>query len=278
MASRKYNKTNEAAQAASVSAGSVVIAQPNVFSVALEVEGTSPLIQNNFSQKAMEQMLRKHMGITVQREPKVPSKCIEAATTYNVDHKICIPPTAFKKGMLSASTLIKGFKKTQLRIQLYVEGNSIPITYSRMEPRIDIVKTSGMNRTPDIRFRPSFHDWKARLVLQFSEMLRVQSVVDLLNRAGNSGVGEWRPEKDGTFGTYRVVRHISDPKEVAEVRDICRPTLVPLVIPPWAMDVEMSPEILSRIAAGNDAPPDDEEGAEDAGGEDQEEAATDAAE
>ena len=54
----------------------------------------------------------------------------------------------------------------------------------------------------------------------------MQTVVDLLGRAGRVGVGEWRPEKDGTFGTYNVVRHITDPKEIAEVRKQCAPALV----------------------------------------------------
>jgi hypothetical protein len=45
----------------------VVIEQPTVHLGPLEVEGTSNLIQNCFSQKAVEQMLKKHMGITVQK-------------------------------------------------------------------------------------------------------------------------------------------------------------------------------------------------------------------
>jgi hypothetical protein len=231
---------------------SVVIEQPKHFSVSLELTGTSSLIQNNFSQKAVEEMLRKHMGLNVQREKKKPSDCLERATIRNVDNRVCIPPAAIKKAMLTAAMQVKGLKKTQLRTAIFVEGQSIPITFERMIPRMDMVRTSGMNRQPDVRFRPEFQGWKTRLTVVFSDFIGAQSVVDLLNRAGTVGVGEWRPEKDGTFGTFVVSRNIVSTKEIQEVRDGCACPLVPLRIPEWAMDVEIDPDLLQRIASSQD--------------------------
>jgi len=261
---RKYESMDKKAKSAAESAGSVVIEQPKSFMVALEVVGLAALIQNNFSQKAMEQMLRKHMGLSVQREAKVPAKCIEDATIRNVAEQVCIPPTAFKKAILTASTQTKGLRKTQLRTQLYIDGQSIPIKYKEMIPRLDMVRTSGMTRTPDVRFRPMFTDWSARIVITFADTIAVQTVVDLLNRAGKVGVGEWRPEKDGVFGTFVVARHIDDPQELAEVREACSAALRPLVIPEWAMNAEISPQLLARIAGGKDDESEDAEQPEDA--------------
>lgn len=252
----------DTAPAISASAKSIIIQQPKIQSVALEVHGTAALIQNNFSQKAMEQMLKKHMGLSVQRETKKPREVLEAATIRNTSGAVCLPPTAFKKGMLTASTSIKTLKKTQLRTALFVEGSSIPIKYKEMIPRMDMVRTSGMSRTPDVRFRPEFRDWSARLVIQFSDALSIASVVDLLNRAGSVGVGEWRPEKDGTFGTYKVVRNIEDLEEVTEVREACAVPLVGLTIPEWALDSEIDPKLMSKIANGKSSSSDDEEGEE----------------
>jgi hypothetical protein len=235
-------------------ASSAAIKQPETRSVGIEIEGTAPLIQNCFSQKSIEQMLRKHMGMTVEREVKKPREVIEAATIRNVKGVVCMPPTAFKKAMLTAAGSIKTLKKTQLRTQLFVEGNAIPITFEgAMVPRMDMVRTSGMARTPDVRFRPSFEGWKARLLIEFGDMLSVQTVVDLLNRAGSVGVGEWRPEKDGTNGTFRTIRILNDAKEVAEVRDICTPQLVRPTIPEWALDMDIDPEILKRVFDGERA-------------------------
>jgi len=228
---------------------SISIEQPRTDWIGLEVTGDvgSGLIQNAFCQKTIEQILRKHMGLTVQKEKKVPRQCIEDATIRNMKGEVCIPVAAFKKGMLTASTLIKGLKKTQLRIQLFIEGKSIPISYETMTPRMDMVRV-GPAKTPDVRFRPMFDGWKARLIINYSDVLPVQTVVDLLNRAGRVGVCEWRPEKDGTFGTYKVTRNITSAKEIAEVKDLCATPLTPLVIPPWAMDAELDAKILAKIA------------------------------
>lgn len=233
----------------------VIIQQPHPCSVFVEIVGTAHLIQHNFSQKTIEQMLRKHMGITVQREKKKPRECIEDATIYNTadPKRVCLSPTAIKKAILTAASQIEKITKGSLKTRLFMPGKSIPITYSAMIPRMDMVRTSGINRQPDVRFRPSFSNWKARFELEFSHELRVQSVIDLIYRAGSIGVGEWRPEKDGTFGTFKVSRAISDPKEVAEVRDICTYPLVPLVIPEWAMDTAIDPQILQQIADSNSA-------------------------
>lgn len=234
------------------SAQTLVIEQPNILSVGVEVSGTADLIQNKFSQKSVEQMLKSHMGISVQRERKKPREVLEEATVRNMDGVVALPPTAFKLAMISAATQIKGLKKTQLRIALFVQGNSVPVQYRETLPRMDITRTSGVGRTPDVRFRPSFQDWKARMIITFSDMLTVQTVVDLLNRAGQVGVGEWRPEKNGVYGTFRVTRHIDDAKELGEVAAQCAVPLIPLRIPDWALDMSISPEILQKIFAEQD--------------------------
>lgn len=228
---------------------SIVIAQPTILGVTLEVEGTADLIQNRFSQKAVEQMLRKHMGISVQRESKKPREVLEDATIYNTDRKVCVPPTAFKQAMINAASQLKGLKKTELKTALFVQGSSIPITYSDMIPRMDMCRLSGIGRTPDVRFRPSFRNWKARMTILFADTLTVQTVVDLLHRAGKVGVGEWRPQKNGDFGTFKVSRHIDSPAEIGEIEAECSVPLVSLHIPEWALDMEIDPAVLQKIFA-----------------------------
>lgn len=258
MVKKKVQSIANDANEMMASAKSLIIQQPTIFSVSLEVAGTADLIQNRFSQKSVEQMLRKHMGISVQRESKKPREVLEDATVYNTDGKVCVPPTSFKLAMIAAASQVKNLKKTQLRTALFVQGNSIPIQYGEMVPRMDITRTSGIGRTPDVRFRPSFQDWKARMTIQFADTLSVQSVVDLLNRAGQVGVGEWRPEKNGTFGTFRVVRHIDKPEEIGEIEAQCAVPLVPLRIPSWALDMEIDPTVLQKIFASQGEPEDAE--------------------
>jgi len=222
--------------------------------VGFEITGTAPLLQNKFAQKSIDAMLRKQMGISALRVPKVPEKCVEDATVRNESGRVCIPPAAIKMAMLSASTQVKGLKKTQLRIQIFVIGNSVPITYERTDISMVPVPVGGMNRTMDIRFRPEFFGWKARLLIAMGDQIAVETVTDLLSRAGMVGVGEWRPERNGTHGTFRVSRTL-DVKEMAEVRAECSVPLVQLKIPDWARGIEFTAEVLARlgdVAAGKE--------------------------
>lgn len=232
------------------SKGSPAISARQKLFIGLELTGTATLVQNCFNQKAIEQMLRKHMGLPVEQEKKIPAECIERAVIRNTEEVICIPPTALKKAILSASGPIKGLTKTVLRGQVFVQGGSIPIKYSRMVPRMDMVKLSGQSKVPDVRFRPEFEDWSARVIILFSEQLPVQTVIDLVDRAGDIGIGEWRPEKDGSHGTFEISRLIEDKKELAEIPRICRPPIKSLIIPEWAMNVELSADILSKLKNG----------------------------
>lgn len=235
-----------------VAGPSAAVGGPRELFVAVEIEAISPIIQNCFNQKAVEEMLRKHMGLPVERQKKVPADCVERAIVRNVAGAVCIPSVAIKQAMITAAGQVKGLKKTVLNVAVFVYGGSVPITYSRMVPRMDMVRTSGQGRVPDVRFRPQFEDWKARLIIEFSDLLPVLTVIELLNRAGKVGVQEWRPEKKGTFGQFQVARNITDPKEVAEVRRICTPQVQPLVIPEWAMHVELPAELIEKIAHGQD--------------------------
>ena len=227
--------------------GAIVVEQPSELFVAVEVTGSTSYIQNNFSQKAVEEMLRKHMGHSVQKTPKKPSEVLERATIRNVDGHVSIPPVAFKSAMVSAASNMKALKKTALRTGLFVEGASLPIRFAEMVPRMDMVRTSGMARTPDVRFRPSFVGWTARMVIRFADTFSHQSVIDLLNRAGRVGVGEWRPEKNGTHGQFSVTRAIEKRAELEEIRAACAVALVPLVIPEWALNLEIDPETLAAM-------------------------------
>jgi hypothetical protein len=242
-----------------------VIKPKTTASIAVEIGGRS-LIQNAFSQKAIEEMLRKHMGLSVQREKKNPRKVIEAAIIRNVEGTVCMPVVALKCAMLTASGTVKTFerKKTLLKTSLYIEGDSIPVEFDKMVPRMDMVRCSDMNRTPDIRFRPNFIDWKMRLVLVYAnDLFQVQTMLDLLQRAGDVGIGEWRPEKNGVHGRFNILRAIDSSKEIAEVRAACAVPLKTPEIPEWALDANIDMTLLAKLfSPGADGGEASEEGKE----------------
>lgn len=74
------------------------------------------------------------------------------------------------------------------------------------EMREDMVKIGGMNSTADIRYRPEFKHWKTTLTIRYNKQaISAEQIINLFNYGGfANGVGEWRPAKDGAFGTFHV--------------------------------------------------------------------------
>ena len=58
-----------------------------------------------------------------------------------------------------------------------------------------------------MRYRPRFDCWSAKFDLMVNEnLLSTEDAHKLLNEAGEQiGIGDFRPEKRGPFGTFRVV-------------------------------------------------------------------------
>ena len=58
-----------------------------------------------------------------------------------------------------------------------------------------------------MRHRPRFDEWSAAFSLIVNEnLLPVDFVLQLLTEAGlQVGIGDFRPEKKGPFGTFQVV-------------------------------------------------------------------------
>lgn len=59
-----------------------------------------------------------------------------------------------------------------------------------------------------MRHRPRFDEWGARFEMMVNDdLLAIETAHQLLTEAGQSiGIGDFRPEKRGPFGTFRVTR------------------------------------------------------------------------
>lgn len=60
--------------------------------------------------------------------------------------------------------------------------------------------------TADLRYRGQFDPWGVRISVQLNTaVISAEQVVNLFNLAGFAvGVAEWRPERDGPYGRFRV--------------------------------------------------------------------------
>ena len=175
------------------------------------VEGTSPLIMHKWSEKALRQIREKKGGRkTKDRDICVPEQECMDATYVTVDGRVGIPAMALKSAILSAAHKDLGIEKTLVRKSLFIVCNDangvLPITGSDPKMREDYVRV-GMGGT-DLRYRPQIDEWQVVFDIQFdTDMLSMQDIVNLIDRAGfGVGICEWRPEKGGEYGRFKVKR------------------------------------------------------------------------
>lgn len=168
--------------------------------------GDSPLICHAWSAKAKREMLDKHMK---------KAKAAKAAKDPHADFQSSLYPypgggygfpcVAFKSAAVGACRFSDGIKMTEARGAFHVVGELAQID-GVPSIREDMVRV-GMGKA-DIRHRGEFKAWRVALLVYFNHAaLSAEQIVNLFNIAGfGVGVGEWRPEKDGSYGRFHVAR------------------------------------------------------------------------
>jgi hypothetical protein len=166
--------------------------------------GDSSLITHRWSEKAKKQMLDKQMKTaTTAKEAKDPERDYQESIYHHPDGGYGFPSVAFKNAAVSACRFADGTKMTVARGAFHVEGEFVQIVGEPI-PREDMVRV-GMG-TADIRYRAEFPNWKAVVPLSYNRhALSKEQIINLFNLAGfGVGVGEWRPERNGSFGRFHV--------------------------------------------------------------------------
>lgn len=179
----------------------------NLQALDLNIVGDSPYISHKWSDRLKRKMLAKMLGqADVGRELKDPQREFEESIYRMPTGTPGIPVMAFKRAVTSAGRFVENLKMTEIRgaVHLVSCGELVPIEGSAPEMREDIVRVS--NSAPDIRYRAQFKDWKVKLTVRFNaNVLSAEEVVNLFRIAGFAcGVGDWRPECNGPFGTFHV--------------------------------------------------------------------------
>lgn len=174
------------------------------------VVGQTPLLVHKFAEKAKRQMLATQQGAHSQRERRDPSAEVESALYRIKDGGYGFPATAFKAATVGAARFYgKAVTMTGLRQSLFFggepgdDGQAMVRLFGDYRAREDMVR---VGQGTDIRFRPEFPEWHAVLdVTYVKNLLDRDSVLSLIDAGGRFvGIGDWRPEKSGTFGTYAI--------------------------------------------------------------------------
>lgn len=177
------------------------------------IVGTTPLIMHRFSEKAKRQMLDNMQGRKAPKELKDPQAEFEAAFYYMKDGETYgFPVLAFKAATVGGCRFYPRNAITMTALKQFLffrgeagaDGQSMAKIEGTAHMREDVVRV-GRGGT-DLRYRPQFDEWSTVLeVIYVPSALTRGSVLSLIDAGGlGVGVGEWRPEKDGDFGTYRI--------------------------------------------------------------------------
>lgn len=197
----------------------VEIPQIEICTATVRIIGDSPLISHAWSEKAKKMILDKQMKkATTGKEvrdpwmdfceslywldgmPKNPNEADIAKARFGfptVAFKACAIDAGYQQGVLAKKTTARG------AFHLIGEFAEIKGTPTMRE---DMVKI-GMG-TADLRYRGEFKNWSTELTIAYNpKAISLEQIISLLDIGGfANGVGEWRPSKDGSFGTFHVVK------------------------------------------------------------------------
>ncbi len=176
----------------------------NIQAMRIRLVGDSALICHAWSEKAKREMLDKQMKKAKQAQAaKDPDADYQASLYLHPDGGFGFPAVAFKSAAVDACSHIDGITKVEARGAFHIIGDLVKID-GEPSPREDMVRV-GMG-TADIRYRGEFRDWSAELSIRFNaNVLSAGQLANLFNTAGFAiGVGEWRPQRDGSFGMFHV--------------------------------------------------------------------------
>ena len=120
--------------------------------------------------------------------------------------KFGFPSVGLKAAMATAG-IESGITKSTIHRTVRIPGDLQQIICSPGPClRVDMVRLSGASGVADIRFRPDFREWTTDVIIQYDGgVLKLNHIVELLRRAGfGVGIGEWRPERGGQWGTFDI--------------------------------------------------------------------------
>jgi hypothetical protein len=220
----------------------VVIRKPSQESIYLTLKGTTSLLANRFSDKAMQALYNMDHNVQAGEhpvrnefkeflesrymiQPGTPVKMEEAAAvakgmvTTDKDAGMWINPAdgvhgfpaiGIKEAMVRGSKGMPGLPMTDARLQFFVlpgkmHDDLIPVAFKRINMRQDIVRLNNAARSPQLRYRAEYIDWTMQVKILFrSEQIQLQTVLDIIGRAGYVGLGDWRPECSGVHGMFEI--------------------------------------------------------------------------
>lgn len=184
--------------------------------VDVEIEGVTPLIQHKFSDHSAVNGGKPTRKIMV--DEKVPREEAEKNAYRTVDNEIYHPGAAISRLLREAGSQhkLKGSRKAvkylvpaavmMMDDNVFVRGKDGKVLKTFEVDARSVVIPSTKGRI--MCWRPRHDQWVMRFRLRINEsVLPCELIHQLLMQGGEQiGIGDFRPEKGGPFGTFRVTK------------------------------------------------------------------------
>ena len=183
------------------------------------IEGAAPLVIERFSKKAelMAKMAEgKSAGNKKVRDARDYDKEAEEARYRSAENWEGMNAAAFRAAMISACRLV-GFKMTLAKLSTFIEADGydkndgVPLVRIYGESQVYTAHTRNATGVVDVRSRPMYRNWAARLRVRYDmDQFKMADVLNLVSRCGMQvGIGAGRPDSKASagcgFGLFNVV-------------------------------------------------------------------------
>ena len=187
--------------------------------ITFNVVGETPLIPHRFASKAWKELLlpsrRKNAAekvMTLKHDPlKEYQECFYVNRDKSAPTMFHLPTGMFHQALGRAAIDIPGVAKSET-LRLVSVVTPTVFLYGVPMLGMDMVRQAGMTRAPDVRTRPYFNEWALSLTFRFVRgLITERQIAHLFGAAGLIvGVADWRGEKGGSYGRFRLVEE-NDP-------------------------------------------------------------------
>lgn len=165
--------------------------------------GQTPLLTNRFGERARQQIEDKQQKKAKgAKEARKPEEEFQDACHKMPGGGYGFPAVGIKKALVVAGGRFADEKMTHLRGVINIVGDLIEIKADAPKMRSDTVRLQG--GVTSIAYRPMFMPWAMDIPIKFNaSIIGEAQILNLFQIAGFSvGLGAWRPECNGTFGTF----------------------------------------------------------------------------
>ncbi len=175
----------------------------------LKIIGDSPYLPEPMDMAVLEKYNAIKSKKNYTKDDISEEEKVKAKLYFTEDNEIGIPARAIFNSMIRGSSYLFEIKQGGMRNikeGLTIKGDILKLDFKKQNILTHWGRTSGMKGSPRKIMRNAFYDWSVEIVVEYNKAnLSAEQIVNVLNWAGfHIGVGGFRKEKTGNFGSFHV--------------------------------------------------------------------------